>query len=313
MVAHLLLYALSFFLIWYGSGHIIGATSTFSKKLRVSPFLFSFLFLGLLTSIPELSVGLQSIANNHSEVFVGNLLGGVIVLFLLIIPLLAVMGNGINVKNELGDMSLLFTSIVILAPAFFVLDKVVTNFEGAVMVVLYIALMLFIQRNQGILDIKNKQLMETKNFSYKDIVSLLFGLGLVFVASRILLDKTIYFADLFGVSAFYISLIAVALGTDMPEFVLAMRSALHKKKDVAMGDYVGAGAASTLLFGIFTLLNDGEVVTVGNFWVRFIFIALALFLFWVFSRSKKTISRGEGFLLLGVYVVFLSIELLGRQ
>lgn len=313
MAVHLLLYLLAFFFIWYGSGLIMSAASKFSKKLSVSPFVFSFLFLGLLTSIPEFSVGLQAMASGHSEIFVGNLLGGVIVLFLVVIPLLAVMGNGINVKNELKGRPLLLTSGVILAPAFFVLDRTVTNIEGLIMIGMYVVLMFFVQKDKGILDKSNKKVLNMKKYSHKDLLMLIAGLGIVFISSRILLDKTLYFAELLGISTFYISLIVVALGTDMPEFILAIRSSMQKKKDIAMGDYVGAAAASTLLFGIFTLLNNGTIDTVGNFWVTFIFIAISLVLFYFFSRSKQFISRQEGLIMLATYIVFIFAEVFSKS
>lgn len=284
------------------------ATTKFTKKLHVSPFIFSFLFLGLLTSIPEFSVGLQSIASDHGEIFVGNLLGGIIVLFLVVIPLLALIGNGISVKNELKGLRLILTSVVIATPALFVLDGSVTNQEGLIMIVMYFCLMLFIQRDNGILDNKNKSLMNVKKYSYMDLLKLIFGLGLVFIASRLLLDKTLFFAEALHISSFVIGLVVVALGTDMPEFILAVRSALQKKKDVAMGDYIGAAAASTLLFGIFTLLSEGESIPVGNFGITFIFIMVSLVLYFIFSRSKNFISRGEGLILFSIYLVFLFIE-----
>lgn len=312
MLVHVLLYLLSFFVIWYGSGLIVSAASKFSRKLKVSPFVFSFLFLGLLTSVPEFSVGLQAMASNHSEIFVGNLLGGVIVLFLVVIPLLAIIGNGISVKNEVRGPSLLLIMGVILAPAFFALDKQLTNVEGLIMIGLYLGMMLVVQRNHGVLDKSNKHLMDAKKYSYTDLLALVVGLGLVFLSSKVLLDKTLLFAEMLGISAFYISLIVVALGTDLPEFMLAIRSAISKKKDVAMGDYIGAAAASTLLFGIFTLMNNGAINTVGNFWVTFIFITLALSLFYVFSRTKQTISRSEGVVMLLAYGAFLAAEILSK-
>jgi cation:H+ antiporter len=119
-----------------------------------------------------------------------------------------------------------------------------------------------------------------------------------------------YFADTFHISAFYISLIVVALGTDLPELSLAVRSTLSGKKDIAMGDYIGAAAASTLFFGIFTLLHNGEVLTVRNFNLTFMFIALALSVFYILSLFKQHLSRKNAFILIGLYVVFLFTEVL---
>jgi cation:H+ antiporter len=305
---NLLFYVIAFVFIWYGSGLIVNSTSKFSQKLRLSPFAFSFVFLGILTSVPEFSVGLQAVANRESNIFVGNLLGGIVVLFLVVIPLLAVFGNGISLKHELDNKTLLATLGVILAPSVAILDKRVTNFEGAILVLLYIILLFIVERKNGIFDKKNEQLLEMNAYSYHDIMKILIGIGIVFFSSNIIVDKTVYFAELIGISAFYISLIIVALGTDLPELSLAIRSVISGKKEIAMGDYIGAAAVSTFLFGLLTILHDGEVLTISNFIVTFAFIASALSLFYFFFRTKKFISRANGIFLLVLYVLFIIAE-----
>ena len=119
-----------------------------------------------------------------------------------------------------------------------------------------------------------------------------------------------YFADFFNIPSFYISLVVIALGTDLPELSLAVRSVISGKKDVAMGDYIGAAAASTFLFGVFTVLHHGEVLKVKNVMVTFLFILASLSAFYLLSRTKKYISRLDGFVLVGMYVFFLIFEFL---
>lgn len=307
---NLLLYVISFIMIWFGAGLIVNAASKFSKKLMLSPFAFSFVFLGILTSTPEFSVGLQAVANHDAEIFVGNLLGGIVVLFLVVIPLLAVFGNGISLKHELDHKMLLATMGVIIAPSVVILDKRVTNPEGALLVILYLVLLYFVQRKKGIFDRSNEQLLNVKAYSSEDILKIFVGLGIVFVASNLIVEKTIFFAGVLNISAFYISLIVVAIGTDLPELTLAIRSVISGKKELAMGDYIGAAAVSTFLFGLFTLLHNGEVLTISNFIVTFLFIALALCMFYFFFRTKNYISRNNGLIMLGVYILFVFFELL---
>lgn len=309
IVVHLILYIIAFICIWLGAGLIVSSTSKFSKKLKISPFAFSFIFLGLLTSTPELSVGLQAVINHDTNIFVGNLLGGIVVLFLVIIPLLAIFGNGINLKHELSKKMLLITMGVIIAPSIVVLDNRVTSFEGAVLIVLYLILLFFVERHHGIFDKHNTKMLNMKAYSYKDIINILVGLIIVFVSSNVIVDKTIYFANTFHVSAFYISLIIVALGTDLPELSLAIRSVASGNKDIAMGDYVGAAAVSTFLFGLFTVLSNGEIMTINNFFVTFIFIIIALSLFYYFSLEKNFISRKNGFIMISIYVLFVILEI----
>lgn len=308
-ILNIFLYILSFVFIWFGAGLIVSSASKFSHKLKLSPFAFSFVFLGILTSTPEFSVGLQSVASEHPEIFVGNLLGGIVVIFLVIIPLLAIFGNGINLKHELDSKTLLATLGVVLMPSLFILDKKVSTLEGAILVLSYIILLILVERKNGIFDRKNDQLLNIKAYSYKDILRMLLGIGIVFVSSSIIVEKTTYFANIFNVSAFYISLFVIALGTDLPELSLAVRSVISGKREIAMGDYIGAAAASTLLFGIFTLLHGGEILTESNFIISFIFIVAALGLFYFFFRTKNFISRSNGLVMLGIYAIFLIAEL----
>lgn len=308
MLANLLLYIGGFVAIWVGAGLIVSTASKFSRKLKLSPFAFSFLFLGILTSTPEFSVGLQAIAHHDPEIFVGNLLGGVVVLFLVVIPSLAVFGNGISLKRELGKFPLLITLGVILAPAFLILDKRLSTFEGVVLIFLYLIALYVVQREDGIFDKENTQLMKMKAYSFVDILKLLAGLAVVFIASNVIVDKTIYFAQFFHVSAFFVSLIVVAIGTDLPELTLSIRSVLSRKKELAMGDYVGAAVASTLLFGVFTVMNNGEVITSSNFILPFAGILCALGAFYYLSTAVGSISRRHGLLMMGGYVLFVFLE-----
>lgn len=260
--------------------------------------------------MPEFSVGLQAVADNDPQIFVGNLLGGIIVLFLVIIPLLAVFGNGISLKHELDKKTLILTLGVILTPSALILDKKVTTVEGVIMVALYLLLVFIVERKNGIFDRDNSQLLNIKAYSYKDVLKILLGIVIVFISSSVIVDQTIYFANFLNVPVFYVSLLIVALGTDLPELSLALRSVISGKKEVAMGDYIGAASVSTFLFGLFTLLNRGEYITESNFLITFFFIGLALTLFYVFFNSKKFISRTNGLVLLGVYLLFLFFEII---
>lgn len=305
-----LLYVVSFVTIWYGAGLIVSAATKFSRRLRLSAFAFSFVFLGLLTSIPEFSVGMQAIADNDPEIYIGNLLGGNIVIFLFIIPLLAIFGKGINLKHELDRKTLIAVLGVIAAPVVFILDNRINVYEGGILIIFYIALLYFVERKNGIFDKDNKELLNTKAYSLQDVIRLILGIGLVFLSSSIIVDKTIYFAGVFNISTFYISLIVIALGTNLPELSLAIRSVLSGRREIAMGDYLGSSAVNTFLFGLFTLLHGNEIFTVSNFLITFIFIGTALILFYVFFNTKKFISRNNGFVLLGVYGLFVLFELL---
>lgn len=312
MVNSLLLYIASVFFIWKGAGLIVSSVDRFSKTLKLSSFTVSFLVLGLLTSTPEFAVGFTAVSEGAPQVFIGNLIGGIAIIYLFIIPMLAIVGNGITLNHKLDAKMLRYCLLVCLAPSLFVMDKVITNMEAVVMIVAYGLLVYFIERKQGLMDENHKELFSLRAYSLKDIIRLLVGVAIVFISGRIIVDKTIYFSEILGISSFYISLLLLSFGTNLPELSLAVRSVLSGKKDIAFGDYLGSAAANTFLFGIFSLLNGGEVLTESGYLPTFIFLLVGLTLFYFFARSKNIVSRAEGIVLLGVYIAFVITESLVR-
>ena len=309
LAVNICIFILSFVVIWFGAGLIISSVSRFSKRFKLSSFAVSFVLLGLLTSTPEFAVGVQSIAQHDPEIFVGNLLGGIPVIMLFVIPLLAIFGNGISLKHEMDHGTLLATFGVIITPSLLILDKQVTTAEGVVMLILYFVLLILVERKHGFFDKSNIDLLNSRAFSFNDLIKILVGVGLVFVSSNLIVDKTLYFAELFHVSAFYISLIAISVGTNLPELSLAARAVVTGKKDIAMGDYMGSAAANTFLFGLFTILSNGEVLTVNNFLVTYLLIASAIFVFYALFLTKNYISRTNGIFMLCAYIGFVGYEL----
>jgi cation:H+ antiporter len=308
---NLALYILAFIGLWYGSGLIVASIKRLAHKIQIPSFIFSFFVLGILTSIPEIAVGVNALSENHPEVFVGNLLGGVIVMFLLVIPLLAIINKRVRVKKHLSNKNLLVTLGIICSPALFALDKTITNTEGFILIALYITLFYIIRTRQDVLArIQRLVKKEQKDPKNSSILKLSIGIGVVFLMSRFIVDQTIAGAEFYGVSTFIVSLMILGLGTNLPEITLAIRSITSKAEDVALGDYLGSAAANTLLFGIFTLINNGNVVTEKSFLVTFLIIVFSLGMFFMMTRGKSTLTRKEGLALLSCYLAFITFEFL---
>ncbi|GIW69326.1 MAG: sodium:calcium antiporter [Patescibacteria group bacterium] len=307
------MYILMFFVLWFGAGLILSAVERVSKTLKISAFTLSFFVLGLLTSIPELAVGVTSVVENDPQIFVGNLLGGVVVIFLLIIPVLAILGNGISLSHNMDHKGLLSAMVVCVAPALLVADKRVGIFEAILMLLLYASTLYIIQRKQNLVEKIESIQYSLKNDGsthIKNVLKILVGLIIVFFGSEYIVRETLSFSNMLKVSPFLISIVVLSLGTNLPEFFLAVRSIKQRKKDVAFGDYIGSASANTLLFGFLVLLNGGNVTLSNNFFQSLMFVLIALICFYFFARSKNTVSRNEGIVLVFIYICFLGLEAL---
>ncbi|MCL4338506.1 hypothetical protein M1271_02360 [Patescibacteria group bacterium] len=311
MFVDIAVYIISFIVIWFGAGLIVDGVGNLSHKLNISSFATSFFVLGILTSIPEASVGINSIINHTPDIFVGDLIGASLVLFILAIPILAIFGNGIKLSHQMTPHKLILSLFVVAAPVFLILDKTISSTEGLFLIFLYLALFYSVEKKKGILENIKDRILDGKTHFLEDVMKLTGGALLVFVSSKILVDKTIYFSGVLGIAPFLISLLVLSIGTNLPELSLAIRSVILGKKEVALGDYVGSAAANTLIFGVLTLINGGEVVVSNHYLQTLIFMVLGLGFFYYFSRSKNDISRKEGIVLLSLYFLFIFMEMGG--
>ena len=308
MSVNLITYILSFVGIWIGSGIAIRSVEKLSRILRISSFVVSFLVLGLFTSVSELSVGVNSIIAHDPEIFVGNLIGASIVLFILVIPLLAIVGNKIKIAPEFQGFNLPMSLIVVAVPVLLAIDGQITQTDSIISVGLYGFLAIIIEAKKGIT-------RKFKNFTpdatvrvEKEILKIIFGLVLIFIASKFVVNQTLYFADILKVSPFLVSLIVISIGTNVPELSLVARSVFMKDNEVAFGDYIGSAAFNTFLIGFLTIINGGSVPLNNSYLISLLFLIAGLVLFYHFARTKNSISRLEGLALLFLYALFLFVE-----
>lgn len=307
-VQNILFYAASFIAIWFGSGLIISSVGDLAKKLRLSSFALSFFLLGILTSIPELGVGLTSLSEKKYSVFTGNLLGGIPLIFLLVIPLFAVMNKGVSLNHKLNRRHLMLSLLAVSIPAILCVDGVLTKLDGVFLLLTYGFHIVSIGSSKGIVEGNVKRSKLVKSFSFLDLGKVLFGAVIVFLASHIIVDQTVLLAESFSISPFVVSLIFLSIGTNIPELSLAVRSSFTGKQSIAFGDYIGSAAANVLFLGIFTLMATENIPISNNPLSVLVFTVVGHLLFYLFMRSGNKLTIVEAVILLLAYLSFSIFE-----
>ncbi len=310
MFLKIILYVFSFIVLWYASDLIISSVDKMSKSIKMSRFALSFFILGMLTSMPEIGVGITSIIENDPQIFVGNLLGGVVVIFLFIIPILAIFGNGINLTNRMDPGALFMSLIICVAPSFLVADRRVGIFEAILMILLYLITFYIVQRKQNLVESFESAVKKNGKHNLVSFLRILIGLVLIFFVSDFIVERTMEFSEILKISPFVISVVVLSIGTNLPELFIAVRSLKSNNKDIAFGDYIGSATANTLIFGVMVMINGGAIIIPNHFIQRFIFIFIGLVLFYFFARSKNRLSRKEAVILLLLYLCFIGVELI---
>ncbi len=307
MILIVLWFLLAFSLLWIGSGLAVKTISHISHTLRTSSFFISFFILGILTSITEITIGINAYIENTPEIFVGNLLGSSVVVYLLIIPILALLNNPIKLNHTLNFKSIATAILVGGFPALLTLDNNFSVIDGFICILLYIYFVLMLDKSSGLL---NK--LFHKKLTYKEIfttaIKLIFAIILVFAGSHILVEQTPILGKLLGVSPFIISVLLLSIGTNIPEIAIAIRSVFAKHKEIAFGNYLGSASLNTLEIGLLTLLGKSSVPAEGsNFSVSSFILGLIAFVF--FIKEKNQLSKKESVVLLGCYLLFVVFEI----
>ncbi|MEK9184431.1 MAG: hypothetical protein AAB892_01745 [Patescibacteria group bacterium] len=310
LVSHLLVFLLSIGVVWFFAGVLLDTVGRISMRLCRSGFGTAFFLLGFLTSISEISVAMNAGIAGVPGVSAGNLVGASFVILLLIVPFLAVAGNGISLKGLVSKEMLAFTLLVVLLPVLLLADGRVTMLEGAFAVLAYAALAYSI-RNRPEATETNVCIPEAaggKRGLLIDTGKILLSAGAIFVASHFLVEQTVEVARLIDVPSSLIGLILLSVGTNIPEIVIAVRAVLEKRKDIAFGDYLGSAAANVPIFGMLALLSGGFVVESSEFVASALLMFVGFTAFYFFARSRSILSRREGVALLLFYGVFLAIQ-----
>lgn len=308
MITSFSLFLFSFVLLWIGSGLAVNSVAKISQSLKISSFFVSFFVLGLFTSITEIMVGVNAVLNNQPEIFVGNLMGSSVVIFLLVIPFIAVFGNGVRLNHSFQFKDLVSAVLVVGLPALLTIDNRLSLADFLTCVIIY-AYFVYAQEKRTKSFGKFVTIHLGRKAIYISFAKILIAVALVFFGSNLLVDNTSEIATILGVSPFLVSILVISVGTNIPEMSIAFRSLLAKRKDIAFGNYVGSSCLNTLEIGVLGLLGLKPVSATGsNYSVTAFLLGLAIFIY--FAKSKSEISRKEGIVMLCCYVIFVVAQIL---
>ena len=130
--------------------------------------------------------------------------------------------------------------------------------------------------------------------------------GLIF-GGQWFVDGASDIAKAMGVSEALIGLTIVAVGTSLPELATSVVAAAKGSTGMAIGNIVGSN-----IFNILFVLGATAVVrplsSGGISYVDYCVMTLSAIIFWIMGWlvGKRTITRGEGALLLGLYAGYMT-------
>ncbi len=294
-----------FYLLGKSADLIVVSVRKIGEKLGIKIF-FLGLILGFFTSLPECAVGINALIKDTGDISFGNLIGGIFVLFGLVLGLSLIMNRGIKTDGKLS--SVLPIVIYSFSPMVLGLDGFISSIDGAILMFLY-----FLVIYHAFITGKHTEKNTTPTIGKKDILKMVASLtgGVIFVIiiSDIIIRLTFILIAELAIPTLLVGVVFFAIGTNLPEIIVTVRSWKRRVKDLSMSNIIGSALANILIIGSFAFLKPIAITVNGFYIITMIFMVLMLGSFAYFYESGREITAKEGTVLIGTYILFVATEL----
>lgn len=317
----IIVFILSLAALVKGADWLIASAEKIGLAMGLSPFIVGILIVGIGTSFPELISSTVAVWQGVSELAVANVVGSNIANILLIIGFTAVVGRSIEVKKSLIDLDLPLLAISTVLFLITAWDQRITWPEGAILLVAYSVYLgytllhvddtaadpdhILLARDTGQSKrVQGKTPKKDRPFiTFADIGMLIVGLAGLIIGAKYLVDSVIALSATLGIGVGVISIIAVAVGTSLPELLVSLKAALQKKSELALGNIFGSNVFNSMVVTGFPALFGDLAIDDKTFLVGIPIMIAATVLF-VISGISRRIHVWEGTLYLLIYLLF---------
>lgn len=291
-----------------GGNWLLKAAVGFSLRLSIPKIVIGMTVVSFATSAPELIVSLKSAMTGHADLALGNVIGSNIANLGFVLGV-TVLISTITVQESFYRINwpvMMLSSILLFL--FIIFDGEIGTFEGMSMFLLLIVFLIYLLRFQKTAVVDEMPDDDEELPLYKNVLFLTIGGIALWIGSELLIEGAVAMASEFGVSERVIGVTIVSVGTSIPELSASIIAVIKKEKAISLGNLIGSNVFNILaVLGITSMISpikvsDQGLLTNDIYWM----LGFALLLFpLVFFPSKLKLGKLEGFILLGLYLVFI--------
>lgn len=279
---------------------VVRGAEALADKYRIDRFAVGFLFLSVVTSVPELTVAVVAGIRGAVELSVGDLLGSSVVNITFVTGLAALFAaGGVPVggalRAQLAQLLLLSSAIPVALTA----APVVPPLTGFPLLLVFLA--------YGLYSFKSGSAHQAKLVPWSGWKVVAFAaasvVGLVTSATS-LVQSAKALSEVLGVGQLEVGAKLVSLATSTPEIVTVAASMRRGEYEMAFGNAVGSNLTNmSLILGSLLLIAGVDVLLTPHY-TTVLFVVLVSGTLWAFSLRGR-ISRPLALVLLVEYVAFL--------
>ncbi len=293
-------------LLLIGAELMVRAAVRLAERLHVRPLIIGLTIVALGSSAPQMAVSLQAALTDNPDIAVGSVVGSGIFNILVTLGLSALI-IPLRVSRQLVrlDIPLMIgASLLVFILAW---NKDLGRFDGVLLLgALALYLGLLFRQSRHSTRPHGARPQATQQSWLISVLMILAGLAMLVFAGRLLLGAAVVVATDLGLSERVIGLTVVAVGTSLPELATSLIAALRGQRDIAVGNVIGANLFNLLgVLGLTALLAPTPLSVSPNA-LDFdlpVMLGVAALCLPVFYSGYR-VTRAEGLLLLGLYLVY---------
>ncbi len=312
------LFIIGIVLLIEGADWMISSAAYLAKHLKIPPIIVGLLFVAVLTSIPELAVSLYSAYLGEPDIALGTIIGSSITTIGLVLGVTAMISPLVveSFTVLLEAPFLLLASVILFVLSFRLFDfgsatYIIGKIDGLLMLLFFLIFLVYTWKNTVFRESQKVSDEFMAAFTTglvpfaKTLFVFLIGLGAVFLGAKIVVNTGLGIAAGFHIQKTVIGLVLIAIGTSLPEFVVALVGMFKKEYDLVIGNILGSCIITLLFVTGITALYKPLPVNVHLVFVDMITLMLISCFFQIFITSDKTVSRKEGAILFMLYLIYV--------
>ncbi len=308
-----------------GADWFLESSEKLGLALGLSPFIVGVTIVSLGTSFPELFTGIMAVLRGAPEIVTANAIGSNIANILLVVGFSALVGGKLVVTKSLIDLDLPLLAIGtvillgVIQPFSEGQEAIITRPESIILVIGYIIYFIYTifhdypeTEKEDVKKLPSRKerrenLAEgekSSGFTLNDGILLFIGVFLLAFGSNYLIDSVIKLSELHQIAMGVISIIAVAIGTTLPELFVCVKAAREGNSELALGNIFGSNIFNSfIVIGIPGIIGDLPL-DVETYQVGIPFLLFATLLF-VISGISRRVHSYEGAFYLLLYIIFI--------
>ena len=306
----LILLFLGLFLIVKAADVFVNAASSLALRFKVPKMLVALAIMAFGTCAPEVAISFQSVQSGDGQIAFANVIGSCIVNVLLIIGVASLIRpikvKHATIKKELPIL-LLITSVFSILMLDRLFDPFTSNVfsrpDGLVLILFFSVFVLYLV---GLLHKGGEKgnNSEIKYGSFMSVLLIILSILVTIFSSDLIVDNAVDLAHMLNISEKIITMIAIVIGTSLPELVMTVTSARKGEFDMAVGNIIGTNIFNICVVLGLPVVIYGNVGLGGFNFIDILVVFLSSFCLYLFAKSERIISRKEAFVMLCIFIMY---------